>query len=119
MVYLAQLVTSVRSTTPVGMRILMHQLGLAWLSMQSDDTVRTMLANHPCAHLHACHAADVDARERVAACRWSAMPTGEHASFGDIKYHAPIRGSKVRQLGLCTCRRPQPAGDVSSAESSW
>jgi hypothetical protein len=49
MVYLAQLVTSVRSTTPVGMRILMHQLGLAWLSMQSDDTVRTMLANHPCA----------------------------------------------------------------------
>jgi hypothetical protein len=37
--------------------------------------------------------------ERVAACRWSAMPTGEDASFGDIKYHAPIRGSKVRRWG--------------------
>ena len=122
MVYLAQLVTSkfIPVNTPVGMRIPMYctSSGRAWLSMQADDTVRTLLAQSTRVARTPATLTDEDAIfERIAACRQVGYASNcEELFLGDMGIAAPIRGSKGQALGAVHLSPPTSRWTMDEAQ---
>jgi DNA-binding IclR family transcriptional regulator len=97
------------------MRIPMYctSSGRAWLSMQTDDTVRAMLADPPARPRppHDGRGCDFGLR----ACR--SMPQ-LRAFFGRYGHCRAIRGNKGQALGGCAVCRPLTAGRWTSEKLS-